>query len=397
MSVFIFNRSTKFDYYNWLSDSSPVIYAASEKPLNTPGKYKLVRRFDSLNTGLADKLVLEISKKTKLNRIVSQSEYDVIRAATLREYLDIEGQSLESAHAYRNKVVMKDYLNRAGIKTAAYRKLDSSVDLIKFVHNHGYPVVVKPIDLAGSRGVELLRSEQDLNRYLSVPVLRPYMVERFVNGKMYHVNGIFYQNQYHFIAAYKYINTSLDYQSHGCYGSMTMDPETILSKNLISFCKRVIAALPQTDPLAFHAEIFYTDNGEFLLNEIASRTAGSLIVELMEKDYGFNLSRSWVRSQCGLDPEIQPDSQPISYSASLMFPTRNAVLRNLPFFVPFSWCSNLYVNGKQGVQNAKAATYTDDVLSIIISGQSEKEVMSRVNEASEWLDAEILWVKVNTA
>lgn len=391
MAFLVFNRSTKFDFYNWLADAERDVYAVTSKPLNRPGKYTLIRKFDDLNSPLADQLALEVSRSASLDYIASQSEYDMVRVAALRETIGLPGQSVESATAFRNKAVMKDCMAASNIPTAHYQRLALPTDLLGFIEQHGYPVVVKPVDAAGSRGVSVLADEQDLGAFLSDPPTRPYMAETFVKGRMYHVNGLLRNGAYEFIAPYRYINSSLDYQKHGCYGSVTMRPDSELAARLIDFCKHVIAALPPTDPLAFHAEIFCADDGKLLLNEIASRTAGSLIIELIEHDYGFNLSRSWVRAQCGLDPQIAEAATPRSYSASLMFPTRQAVLRSLPFTVPFKWCSNLFVNGRQGTVNGKAATYTDDVLSLIISGDTEAQVDDRVAEATAWVSERIVW------
>ncbi|EDT42656.1 ATP-grasp domain-containing protein [Burkholderia ambifaria] len=391
MAFLVFNRSTKFDFYNWLADAGRDVYAITSKPMNRPGKYKLIRKFDDLNSPLADQLALEIGRSAPLQYLASQSEYDMLRVAALRESLGLAGQSVASARAYRDKVTMKDCMAAAGVPTARYRRLEVATDLPAFIDAHDYPVVVKPVDAAGSRGVRVLKDARDLHDFQLDPPARQYMVETFVSGKMYHVNGLLRGGRYEFIVPYRYINSSLDYQAHGCYGSMTMQPDTALGERLVTFCKRVIAALPPTDPLAFHAEIFCADDGTLLLNEIASRTAGSLIIELIEQDYGFNLSRAWVRAQCGLDTQIGAGARPQCYSASLMFPTRDAALRALPFTTPFEWCTNLFVNGRQGMVNGRAATYTDDVLSVIVTGASEAQTAERVAEASAWLEARIVW------
>jgi len=391
MAFLVFNRSTKFDFHNWLADAQRDVYALTSKPMNRPGKYKLIRKFDDLDSPLADQLALELGRSAPLQFIASQSEHDMLRVAALREKLELPGQTVVSARAYRDKVVMKDCMAAAGVRTARYRRLMLPTDLPAFIEEHGYPVVVKPVDAAGSRGVRVLKDSQDLHDFQLEQLARQYMIETFVSGKMYHVNGILRGGRYEFVAPYRYVNSSLNYQTHGCYGSMTMRPDTELGERLVKFCKGVVAALPPTDPLAFHAEIFCADDGTLLLNEIASRTAGSLIIELIEQDYGFNLSRAWVRAQCGLDTQIGASQPPRSYSASLMFPTREAALRSLPFSMPFAWCTNMFVNGRQGTVNGKAATYTDDVLSVIITGDTEDEVTDRIAEATAWLNERIVW------
>lgn len=52
---------------------------------------------------------------------------------------------------------MKDCMAAAAVRTARYRRLMLPTDLPAFIEEHGYPVVVKPVDAAGSRGVRVLK------------------------------------------------------------------------------------------------------------------------------------------------------------------------------------------------------------------------------------------------
>ncbi|MFY4695177.1 hypothetical protein [Burkholderia glumae] len=119
MAFLVFNRSTKFDFYNWLADAQQDVYALTSKPMNRPGKYRMIRKFDDLGAPLADQLALELGRTAPIGFIASQSEYDMLRVAALREALGLPGQSVQSARAYRDKVLMKDHMAAAGISDGA--------------------------------------------------------------------------------------------------------------------------------------------------------------------------------------------------------------------------------------------------------------------------------------
>lgn len=86
---------------------------------------------------------------------------------------------------YRDKTKMKDMLSSLGIETPAYRYIkkdfaDSDLDGIRF------PVVVKPIDKYGSRGVEVLSSIDEIRERFdytcSTSDIKEVLVEEYHDG-----------------------------------------------------------------------------------------------------------------------------------------------------------------------------------------------------------------------
>ncbi|MEM5613495.1 hypothetical protein AAHB43_01410 [Staphylococcus pseudintermedius] len=71
---------------------------------------------------------LELSQQYDISHVLSISEFDVIRAAKIRALLKIEGQSLISAEAYRDKVLMKQLLQSTSVKTPHFDKAIDSAE-----------------------------------------------------------------------------------------------------------------------------------------------------------------------------------------------------------------------------------------------------------------------------
>jgi hypothetical protein len=217
------------------------------------------------------------------------------------------------------------------------------------------------------------------------------MIESFVSGSMYHVNGLISSQGDDFFAPCAYINGALDYQTGGLFGSRTINPGTSFAGRLIAFARQVLNALPSADPLAFHAEIFHTPDDRLLLCEVAARTAGSLTIELIARSYGVNLHRAWARAQAGLPPQTGRLTAPTVLAASLRVPARGQHLRSLPLITPFPWVSTVCVTGAVGQYHQQASTYTDDVLSAIVMANSDGQLSDRVEEFSDWLSQNIVW------
>ena len=70
-----------------------------------------VHAFDGYDDNqLVDKAALDLARAHRVDAVFARAESDVIRAAQLRDVLDLPGQRTPSAVAFRDKVVMKDHL-----------------------------------------------------------------------------------------------------------------------------------------------------------------------------------------------------------------------------------------------------------------------------------------------
>ncbi|QLL12825.1 ATP-grasp domain-containing protein [Pseudomonas chlororaphis] len=392
MAILCLGRSIKIDFAQWLAERDQDLYLISSTPFPSQHKYRLVKRLEDLDAdSQAEITALDFAAGTRFSRILPHSEFDLIRAARLREHLGVPGQSLESAIAYRDKVVMKEHMNRADIPVAHFKRLRSPLDVIEFIKRHGYPSIIKPVDGCSSKDIQVIKSRSDLAALFHKPTLDGYMIESFVEGRMFHVNGVLTAEGRTFFAPCAYINGSLDFQRAGTFGSRTLEPDTPIARRLVEFTRKVIAALPETSPLGFHAEIFQTPDDRLVLCEIAARTAGSLTGELIELSYGINIHKAWIRACAGIEDELPIGRSPTCVAASIRVPVRDDRLVKIPASLPFDWVSTLCITGIEGLAYQPAQTYTDDVLSAILVGDSDEQLLERIDTFHDWLNGSVLW------
>ncbi|WP_394834724.1 ATP-grasp domain-containing protein [Pendulispora rubella] len=392
MALLCLGRSIKIDFASWLQESGRDLYLITSNVMPHQDRYRLVRSIDDMDAhGLAELAAVEIGRSVTLQAVIPHSEYDLIRAARIRRHLGIPGQSVESAIAYRDKVTMKEYLRRAGLRVANFARLTSPLDAIHFVEQHGFPVVIKPVDACGSKNVCLIEDHAALAEFLRTSTGRDCMIESFVDGRMYHVNGVLKEDGSVFFVPCAYITTCLDFQSGGIFGDRAIDPRTPFSKRLIECTKKAIAALPPAFPLAFHAEIFHTKDDELVLCEIAARTPGSITGELIGYSYDIDIHRLWIRSLAGLDDDFSEIRTPHRYLASVRIPVREGRLKKLPTMIPFPWVSTYCLTGVVGKEYRRATSYTDDVLSGLLVGSSEEQLKYRIDEFGAWVHDAIRW------
>ena len=122
----------------------------------------------------------------QLDRIECLWEPGVMLAAELREHFGVVGMNVEHARLFRDKELMKAALDKAGIRTPRHVAVDSIAGCWEAVETIGFPVILKPIDGAGSADTYRVASREELRAVL--PLLRhvpTISIEEFIDGEEY--------------------------------------------------------------------------------------------------------------------------------------------------------------------------------------------------------------------
>ncbi len=104
-----------------------------------------------------------------------------------------ENASTIAARLVRNKVTTNQFLSRAGVPVTAQVVVSSVEEAASAARQVGYPVVVKPLDLDGGKGVQAgLRNEQVLRRAFEQArrFSQNLIVERHIEGKDYRLGVV---------------------------------------------------------------------------------------------------------------------------------------------------------------------------------------------------------------
>ena len=138
----------------------------------------------------------DIVRKFKPDRIVSSSEEDVLRVAEARSLFGIPGLQHELALSCRDKVTMKQSALDAGLKIIPYTTCQGFGDIIS-AFDRWETVVLKPRWGAGSAGITILHSKDDLPALATKPEFirnvhsNQYYLEEYCSGSVYHVDVVY--------------------------------------------------------------------------------------------------------------------------------------------------------------------------------------------------------------
>ncbi|QQE79730.1 acetyl-CoA carboxylase biotin carboxylase subunit family protein [Alicyclobacillus sp. SO9] len=399
MSILILNSASRdrCPYDEWLQHlNEDLILLTTRKHYGefVGGSYKRVIGFDNYRDNWCVELTaMELAETNDVRAIIASGEFDLLRAAKLRDMLNISGQNWESALAFRDKTVMKHLTMKAGIKVPQFERINDAFDISSFISENGYPVVIKPISGAGSLDTKIINNRIDLENMLSSAIKTPMEIEEFIEGDMYHVDGIVMDGRVTFAYPSKYINGCLAHQKNLYLGSYMLDATNPLFESLLGFVEQVVFALPTPQYTIFHAEVFHTPNNEFVLCEIASRVGGGLIEESFLHAFGINLQKTMAEFQCGIYDVLATSSNksPKFFTGFILIPPHPLVLSKLANDDPPDYVLEKHISGEIGRAYRAVDSVTNSIASILVRGDSENQVLRRIEKVNDWFQKCVQW------
>jgi biotin carboxylase len=341
-----------------------------------------------------EQLALQLHRKLGFERVIGLAEFDIIRAARLRAMLDLPGQGPDSALAFRDKVVMKDHLSRAGVPVPAYRAVSDLADLHAFIADTGYPIVVKPRRGGGSADVRVLRDEDDLRAYLGTAVRLGHddgaslLAEAYVEHVLHHIDGIYVDGTCRLIWPSTHGATGgLDPMRGNAWTSVLLDPADPVFAPMVELVRRAIAALPVPGTFLFHAEVFRTADG-LVFNEIGSRMGGAMIEPAMLLAFGLRMPEVYVRHLAGNDPPPIP-AAPLTAAGWATLPPRPGRLVSLPATCPVEGVAEYRVYARPGTLLHRAEVSPDKIASLLAAGTDRADVQRVLDTAVDWFEGQL--------
>lgn len=389
--IFAKTAHVKTPYDVWLKDSGvePIIFT-SEDFVDGYCDIQFVFEFANYDTNqLIEKKALQLASRFSFVAIFARAEADIIRAAKLRELLNLPGQNIGSALAYRNKIVMKNHLRDSGIKLPQYQIAQDGCEVVKFVESHGYPVVLKPFSASGSFNTFIINNEPQLDLYLQNPPAVEMEIETFIDGKMYHVDGLIVNGEINFIQPFEYVNDCLSFREDKYIGNVTVSPDNPVYQLLIEATVKVISNLPETANMAFHSEFWHTSDNQIYFCEIASRTGGGMIASAIRESLGLDLDKQWLYAECGIPTVIE--NVPFFPYGCICIPPLKGIFLQKPdpgknpviVFEEFSGKINVKYNG-----GVKSGLF---LVGYVINGNSCEEIKRNIHDVAHWFTEYSEW------
>jgi biotin carboxylase len=243
-----------------------------------------------------------VARSQSIDRIVALDEFDMENVSALREHLRIPGMGLTAVRYFRDKLAMRERARKEGILVPEFVHVLNCDALREFMSRVPSPWLLKPRSQASGIGMKKIHSEAELWPLLDQLGDQQsfYLLEQFVPGAVYHVDGVVSERGIAFAEAHAYGMPPLDTSHHGgVFTTRTLPREAEETKSLLEINRNLIEGLGLVRGVT-HAEFLRAHaDGKFYFIEVAARVGGAYISDVIEAATGINLWREWARLEVG--------------------------------------------------------------------------------------------------
>lgn len=317
----------KLEFKPWVREYIDEVFYIEEK---SDGSFDM----NEIILGLA-----YMMRSRKIDRIVALDDFDVEKAAHLREHFRIPGMGQTTGRHFRDKLAMRMKAKEAGIRVPMFSSLFNDNEIFEFTQKVQYPCVVKPRSEASATGIrKVYNSEQlwEVVHYLG-DRRHDYLVEQFRPGDVFHVDSLSVQGDFVFTRASQYLSTPMEVaHGGGIFRSVTVPFDSADDRALRKINAEVMRAFGMNYS-ASHSE-FIKDNetGEMIFLETASRVGGANLAEMVEASSGINLWREWANIETAVAKGEKYVLPPVenSYAGIIISLVRQQYPDLMPFDAP---------------------------------------------------------------
>lgn len=184
--------------------------------------------------------------------------------------------SAKTISMIQDKLIQKSNFQDAGLPLPYFDKIDSQDDAVKFGEKHGYPFLIKTRTLGyDGYGNITIKSKEDipkaLEKFKPEETGRQLMAESFVNFTK-ELAVMIVRSKSGEIKSYPVVETIQ--KNHICHEVLA--PASITKEQIEKAKEISINAVKKIDGIGiFGIELFLTESGEILINEIAPRPHNS--------------------------------------------------------------------------------------------------------------------------
>ncbi|MFJ7416087.1 ATP-grasp domain-containing protein [Streptomyces sp. NPDC098077] len=200
-------------------------------------------------------------------------------AARMAEALGVAGNPPRSVETVQNKDACREFLARAGFRQPAVRLCRDRQEAEQALRETHGPWVVKPRVGGGSLGVSKVTSPTELSGALGLlPDEEPFLVEEFVEGEEFSVEGLFLDGSPHVLAVTAKRKLPPPFFVEVGHSLPAALPQGVTEK-VTETVTEALKALKLRFGL-FHVEFWLTAEG-IVLGEVHARLAGGYIHRML--------------------------------------------------------------------------------------------------------------------
>ena len=249
--------------------------------------------------------LLEIAKRENINGILTdQTDISVPTVAYIAEKMGLPGIGYDCALRFTNKFKMRQSCESIGIRTPEYYQSSSLKDAWKYGRLLELPLILKPVDSQGSRGVsKVIHFDEFEEKFFAA---RDHskegfvIIEKYISGREIVVEGFASDYNYSNLIIGDSYNFSLDDTFIPRRRIFPTSLNDGLRNKVLEFNHRLVKGLGLKFGIT-HSEFLVDEkNGELYLIEVAARGGGVFISsDLIPLSCGINVNELLIKIVMG--------------------------------------------------------------------------------------------------
>lgn len=270
-----------------------------------------------VNVSIIDKeAVLEIAKKLEIDGIMSfATDPGVVTAAYVAEKLGLPyGGSYESVSILQDKGLFRSFLTEHKFNVPHAKSYKNLEDALRDTDFFTWPVIVKPVDSAGSKGVTRVDDKNELRKAIEYALdfshCDQFIIEDFIEKKgcssdtdSFSIDGK--------LVATTFSSQRFDVQSDNPYAPMAYSWPSTFSREhedeLTSEIQRLLTLLDMQSSI-YNIETREGVDGKAYIMEVSPRGGGNRLAEMIRYASGVDMIKAAVQAAVGL--QIDKVDQP---------------------------------------------------------------------------------------
>lgn len=277
--------------------------------------------------------MVELCRKMGIDALSwATSDPCALAACYIGEKLGLKGHdTFENAQIIHLKDRFKEFAARNGVKTPLARYFTDVAEAKAFSDDASWPLIVKPVDLAGGKGVSVVRTPEEYLRAVDFAFGKSFkkriVAEPFIEGTLHSLNTFIVDRKVRaFCTAndYPYLNKYMTTS-----GVSPADRWEEAVKTLIPETERVAELLGLVDG-QLHMQYIMRDGEPFII-EMMRRNIGNYWSSMINDAVGVNWAEWCIRAEAGLDCHHIPASRMSKgfYGYHMMQAAQNGVFRGI--------------------------------------------------------------------
>lgn len=349
-----------------------------------------------VNVSIVDKeAVLKVAREKEIDGIMSFGvDPGVVSASYVQEQMGLPSFGpYESVCILQNKDKFRAFLTKHGFNVPWAFGFSSMEDALASVGSFSYPLIVKPTDSAGSKGVTRVDREYDLHKALEYAfnhsIKGNVIVEEFIekqgcssDSDSFSVNGelrfvSFSAQRFDENAAGPFVPAAFSWPS-----TMNMQQESELRSEL----QRLLTLLKMNTSV-YNIETRVGVNGKTYIMEVSPRGGGNRLSEMLRYATGVDLITACVRASVGDSIDLIEQKPYIGHWAEvILHADKEGQFVNLEIdsYLPAEIVEeNLWVKPGDFVHGFEAAN--DTIGTLVLRFENAEDLEKTITNQEEWL------------